>query len=159
MYKKTLLLLLITFLTSCQSNAQKQTPSIKIKVEKTDQEWKNTLSPTEYYVLRKSGTERAFTGKYNSFYKKGIYLCKACETPLFLSEHKFDSGTGWPSFDTSIKDNVGYDSDNDLGYIRTEIYCNTCGGHLGHVFNDGPEKTTGKRYCVNSVSLSFNSLK
>jgi len=157
MHKKVLLLLFIISLTGCKSKAQEQNTTIKFRVEKTDQEWKNTLSSTEYYVLRKSGTEQAFTGKYNTFYKDGTYVCKACETPLFLSKHKFESGTGWPSFDTPIRGNVGYDSDNDLGYTRTEIHCNTCGGHLGHVFNDGPKKTTRKRYCVNSVSLNFKA--
>lgn len=151
------LLALIIF--SCTSNAQEQKQQKKehYKVVKTDAEWKAQLTPMEFYVLRKAGTERAFTGKYDKFYKDGVYNCKACSTPLFKSNHKFNSGTGWPSFDTAIKGNVGYDTDYDLGYARTEIHCNTCGGHLGHVFNDGPSDTTGKRYCVNSVSLQFES--
>jgi len=156
MYMKTLFFLISTLLFSYQSSAQEQKKHSTFRIEKTKQEWKNLLSLTEYYILRESGTEQAFTGKYNSFYKKGTYICKACETPLFLSKHKFDSGTGWPSFDTAIKENVGYDTDNNLGHLRTEIHCNTCGSHLGHVFNDGPKKTTGKRYCVNSVSLMFS---
>jgi len=153
MLKKIFTILPFILLLSCQSNAQK-TNSVT-KIQKTATEWKNVLSPTEYYVLRESGTERAFTGKYNKFYKDGTYHCKGCNTPLFKSKHKFDSRTGWPSFDTAIKGNIGYDSDKNLGYTRTEIHCKVCNGHLGHVFNDGPKKTTGKRYCVNSVSLNF----
>ena len=157
MYMKTLYIIFSILLSGCQSSAQEQKTPSKFKIEKTNQEWKNSLSAIEYYILRESGTERAFSGIYNSFYKKGTYICKACETPLFISEHKFDSGTGWPSFDTAIKENIGYDTDNNLGHLRTEIHCNTCGGHLGHVFNDGPKKTTGKRYCVNSTSLIFST--
>jgi len=155
MFKKLSILLPFILLLSCQSNAQKTNSDAKI--HKTAIEWKKKLSPIEYKVLRESGTERAFSGKYNKLYKHGVYHCKGCDTPLFYSKHKFDSGTGWPSFDTAIKGNVGYNSDKDLGYTRTEIHCNTCHGHLGHVFNDGPKKTTGKRYCVNSVSLKFHS--
>jgi len=153
MLKKILTILPIILLLSCQSNAQKNNTDVKI--QKTDIQWKNELSSIEYYVLRESGTERAFTGTYNKFYKDGLYHCNGCDTPLFKSKHKFDSGTGWPSFDTAIKENVSYDSDINIGYTRTEIHCTTCGGHLGHVFNDGPKETTGKRYCVNSVSLIF----
>lgn len=125
------------------------------KTHKTDSQWKTILSDAEYNVLRKAGTERAFSGKYDKFYKKGVYLCKGCNTPLFKSEHKYDSKSGWPSFDRPIKNNVAYTTDTNLGYKRTEIHCNVCNGHLGHVFNDGPKKTTGKRYCVNSVALKF----
>lgn len=126
-----------------------------LKIKKTDIEWKTQLSNIEYNVLRKSETERAFSGTYDKFYKKGIYLCKGCNTPLFKSEHKYDSGSGWPSFDRPIKKNIAYTTDSDLGYTRTEIHCNMCNGHMGHVFNDGPKHTTGKRYCVNSVALKF----
>lgn len=153
--KNILYTLLLLVLVSCQSKAQNSEK--KYSISKTNQQWKQQLTPEEYYVLREAGTERAFTGEYDKFYKKGTYLCKACNTPLFKSEHKFDSGSGWPSFDKPITENVAYDIDNDLGYTRTEVHCSTCGGHLGHVFNDGPKKTTGKRYCVNSVSLSFQS--
>lgn len=155
MFKKLLLTLPLFVLLSHPLNAQKNTTKIK----KTDSEWKNTLTVIEYYVLRKAGTERAFSGSYDKFYKKGIYLCKGCNTPLFKSEHKFDSKSGWPSFDTPIKNNVTYTTDTDLGYKRTEVRCNTCNGHLGHVFNDGPRKTTGKRYCINSVALTFKPSK
>ena len=155
-YSFTLLLLLS--LTSCITNGQENSESSENKtytVVKTEQEWKQQLTEQEYYVLREKGTEYAFSGIYDKFYEDGVYLCKACNTPLFQSENKFNSGTGWPSFDQAIKNNVGYDTDYDLGYARTEVHCNTCGGHLGHVFNDGPKNTTGKRYCVNSVSLNF----
>ena len=154
MFKKLFILLSFILLLSCQSNAQKTNSDAVI--QKTTAEWKKELSPIAYTVLREYGTERAFSGEYNKFYKDGVYHCKGCNTPLFKSEHKFDSGTGWPSFDTGIKGNIGYNTDKDLGYTRTEIHCITCHGHLGHVFNDGPKKTTGKRYCVNSVSLNFH---
>ncbi|MGB0974196.1 MAG: peptide-methionine (R)-S-oxide reductase MsrB [Flavobacteriaceae bacterium] len=129
------------------------------KVVKTDLKWKTQLTNIEYNVLRLSDTEKAFSGKYNKFYKEGIYLCKGCDTPLFRSEHKYDSGSGWPSFDRGIKGHIGYTTDKELGYTRTEIHCYVCNGHLGHVFNDGPKKTTGQRYCVNSVALKFKPLK
>jgi peptide-methionine (R)-S-oxide reductase len=155
MLKKIFIILPFILLLSCQSNAQKN--NTEAEIQKTASEWKKELTPTEYYVLRESGTERAFSGKYNKLNKNGVYHCKGCDTPLFKSEHKFDSGTGWPSFDTAIKGNVAYDTDKNLGYTRSEIHCKVCNGHLGHVFNDGPRKTTGKRYCVNSVSLNFHS--
>jgi len=155
MYKYNLLILTIFLLFGCESNAQKTSSTSEFKIQKTKEEWKKVLTDNEYHVLREAGTERAFTGKYNKFYKEGTYHCKACKTLLFTSDHKFDSGSGWPSFDTPIKENIGYDTDNNLGHTRSEIHCNTCGGHLGHVFNDGPKETTGKRYCVNSVSITF----
>ena len=154
MNKLMYILLALAFL-SCQSQAQKKEEQ-HYKVQKTETEWKAQLDPLEFRVLRKSGTEAAFSGMYDSFYEKGDYHCKGCDTPLFTSAHKFNSGTGWPSFDQAIKGNVGYSTDNYIGYVRTEIHCATCGGHLGHVFNDGPQETTGKRYCVNSVSLQFH---
>ncbi len=144
---------------SCSSSAQKkQTETSKtFKVSKTELEWKKVLSAQAYYVLRKAGTERAFSSPLNKMYADGIYVCKACDTPLFKSEHKFDSGTGWPSFDREIEGNVDFSTDYNLGYARTEEHCGTCGGHLGHVFNDGPNATTGKRHCINGVSLKFIS--
>ena len=158
--KKILSLLVITLLFSCNSNAQK-TPAKKetFKVTKTDAEWKAQLTAEQYYVLRKAGTERAFSSALNKNEKAGTYHCAACNTPLFKSEHKFDSGTGWPSFDREIKGNVAFSTDYDLGYARTEEHCATCGGHLGHVFDDGPRNTTGKRHCINGVALKFVTSK
>jgi peptide-methionine (R)-S-oxide reductase len=153
--KKILSLLVITLLFSCNSNAQKTAAKKEtFKVTKTDAEWKAQLTAEQYYVMRKAGTERAFSSALNKNEKKGTYHCAACNTPLFKSEHKFDSGTGWPSFDREIKGNVAFSTDYDLGYARTEEHCATCGGHLGHVFDDGP-KTTGKRHCINGVALKF----
>ena len=122
--------------------------------KKTESEWKKILSPEQYKILREKGTELPFSGKYNSHFEDGIYLCAGCNTTLFDSKSKFDSGCGWPSFDTSINNKVKYSLDKSMGMIRTEILCNSCNGHLGHVFNDGPTQT-GTRYCVNSISLDF----
>lgn len=154
---KILPILTLLFLFNCNSSAQKkkQDNPENFKVTKTEAKWKAQLSDKEFYVLRKAGTERAFSSPLNKNYEAGIYVCKACETPLFKSEHKFDSGTGWPSFDREIEGNVAFSTDYDLGYARTEEHCATCGGHLGHVFNDGPRETTGKRHCTNGVSLKF----
>jgi len=155
---KFLTLLALLFLFNCNSNAQKEADTAKNKtyeVTKTDEAWETQLTEMEYYVLRKAGTERSFSSPLNKNYEAGIYVCKACDTPLFKSEHKFDSGTGWPSFDREIKGNVAYSTDYHLGYARTEEHCATCGGHLGHIFNDGPRATTGKRHCINGVSLKF----
>ena len=125
------------------------------KVIKTKDEWKKVLSAEEYYVLREKGTELAFTGKYLKNNKKGIYLCAGCRNELFSSNTKFDSGTGWPSFWAPLsKNNIEEKIDNSLGMQRTEVRCKKCGGHLGHVFNDRPT-ATGKRYCINSISLKF----
>jgi peptide-methionine (R)-S-oxide reductase len=153
---KILFLAAISLLFSCNSNAQKSnTKQEAFKVTKTDAEWKAQLSVEQYYVLRKAGTERAFSSALNKNERAGTYHCVACNTPLFKSEHKFDSGTGWPSFDREIKGNVSFSTDYDLGYARTEEHCAICGGHLGHVFDDGPRKTTGKRHCINGVALKF----
>jgi peptide-methionine (R)-S-oxide reductase len=153
-------LLFLSIMLSCNSIAQEKSKEKKeYKVEKSNTEWKKLLSPMEYYVLREAGTERAFTSPLNKNYKKGTYVCAACKTPLYASEHKFDSGTGWPSFDRAIEGNVELDVDYKLGYARTELKCNTCGGHLGHSFNDGPQKTTGKRHCINGVALEFIAKK
>ena len=157
--KKITLLLVLSLFMSCNSSAQKKENKQKedFPVTKTDTEWKAELSEMEYYVLREAGTERAFSSALNKNYEKGVYHCAACDTPLFKSEHKFDSGSGWPSFDKEIEGNVAFSTDYEIGYARTEEHCATCGGHLGHVFNDGPKATTGKRHCINGVALKFVS--
>lgn len=155
--KKITLLLALGLFMNCNSSAQKKEDKQKedFPVSKTDAEWKAELTEMEYYVLREAGTERAFSSPLNKNYEKGVYHCAACDTPLFKSEHKFDSGTGWPSFDKEIEGNVAFSTDYKIGYARTEEHCATCGGHLGHVFNDGPKATTGKRHCINGVALNF----
>ncbi|WP_407941858.1 peptide-methionine (R)-S-oxide reductase MsrB [Nonlabens tegetincola] len=125
------------------------------KVSKTNEEWKQILSPQEYNVLREAGTERPFTSPLNKQYKPGTLICAACYAPVYNNEHKFDSGTGWPSYDRAIDGQVERDTDYKIGYARTELKCATCGSHLGHEFNDGPRRTTGKRHCINGVALNF----
>lgn len=157
--KKILLLAIVTLMFSCNSNAQKKETKTKeketFKITKTDAEWKAQLTKMQYYVLREAGTERSFSSPLNKNYDAGVYHCAACDTPLFKSEHKYDSGSGWPSFDKEIEGNVAFSTDYKIGYARTEEHCATCGGHLGHVFNDGPRATTGKRHCINGVALKF----
>lgn len=120
----------------------------------TSAEWKERLTPLEYDVLRKEGTERPWTSPLNDEKRAGIFACAGCELPLFKSEHKYDSGTGWPSFYDVMKENIGTKVDNKLFMKRTEYHCARCGGHQGHVFNDGP-RPTGLRYCNNGVALVF----
>ncbi len=128
---------------------------IKNKVIKTEAEWKSILTPEQFEVLREKGTERAFTGKYWNNKKEGEYNCAACGLNLFSSKTKFNSGTGWPSFwDVATDSSVVVGTDKSYGMVRDELLCARCGGHLGHVFDDGP-KPTGLRYCINSVSLEF----
>ena len=139
----------------CNSKAQDTKLKKDFQVTKTDAQWKSELSELEYHVLRNAGTERAWTSELNKNNQAGIYVCKACGTALFKSEHKYESGSGWPSFDKAIEGNVEYSVDHDIGYVITEEHCANCGGHLGHVFDDGPTESTGKRHCVNGVSLKF----
>ncbi len=126
------------------------------KITKPDSEWKKVLSDEQYHVLREKGTERAFTGKLYENREEGMYYCAGCGNPVFSSETKFDSGTGWPSFYAPVSDkNIYLEEDKSFGMRRTEVVCSRCGGHLGHVFDDGPDPT-GLRYCINSCSLSFD---
>ena len=125
-------------------------------IQKSEDEWKQKLTPEEYEVLREHGTEAPFSGEYLENKEEGVYRCKACGNVLFTSAQKFDSGTGWPSFtDPAVSDNIGTREDDSYGMRRTEVYCKKCNGHLGHVFNDGPKEAGGKRYCINSVCLDF----
>jgi peptide-methionine (R)-S-oxide reductase len=126
----------------------------KFEIVKTDDEWRKILTKEQFYVLRKHGTERAFTHPLNDNKAEGTYHCAGCELALYSSKTKFDSGTGWPSFWEALDNAVGTTTDYFIGYPRTEVHCRRCGGHLGHVFDDGPQPT-GKRHCINGVSLKF----
>ena len=126
----------------------------KYTIRKTDAEWQEQLSPEEFYVLRQKGTERPFTGVFNDHYEKGTYNCKGCGQALYDSTSKFDSSCGWPSYDKALPGALEYIKDSTHGMLRTEIVCSQCGGHQGHVFNDGPTPT-GERYCVNTASIDF----
>jgi peptide-methionine (R)-S-oxide reductase len=129
--------------------------AMNFKINKSEEEWKKELSPEAYFVLRQKGTERPFSGEYNMHFEDGVYTCRACGEALFTSDSKFDSHCGWPSFDAEIPGGkILKIRDTSHGMIRTEIVCAACGGHLGHVFDDGPT-ATGIRYCVNSLSIGF----
>jgi len=126
----------------------------KFEVSYSDAEWRKRLTPTEYAVLRQEGTERPFSSPLNDEHRNGLFSCAGCALPLFSSKTKFDSGTGWPSFYQPLASAVGEERDTTLGMVRTAVHCRRCGGHLGHVFNDGP-KPTGLRYCMNGVAMRF----
>ncbi len=158
------LLAIVTAFYACSNPNAAQPAASKTKtsapaVVKTEEEWKKILTPQQYHVLREKGTDRPFTGEYYLNKKKGMYVCAACGNELFTSDMKFDSDCGWPSFDKEIAGGkVKTAVDTTFGMVRTEIMCGRCGSHLGHLFDDGPT-LTGKRYCVNSTSLSFQSAK
>jgi len=150
-----LTLMLTGSLFGCENQNTKHAAFKPYTVVKTDDEWEEILSAKEYYILRKKGTERAFTGAYWNTHEHGIYQCKGCAQPLFTSDTKFDSGTGWPSFFKPCHDSaVAVFADFRSGLPQDEVVCSRCGGHLGHVFEDGPDPT-GLRYCLNSASLTF----
>lgn len=156
----------IIIFAGCGSSANEGSGQLRNKgeelgfeVNKTEEEWKQILTPEEFRILRKKGTEPAFTGKYHDNKKKGLYVCAACENELFHSDEKFDSGTGWPSFWAPASEKkIATKPDNSLFMHRTEVLCARCGGHLGHVFDDGPPPT-GLRYCLNSIALDFQEGK
>lgn len=152
------LILIFSLIFSCNSSAQKKdsktTQDKEFKITKSQAEWKAELSADQYRVMRQEGTERPFSSPLDKNYEPGTYVCAACKTPLYKSENKFDSGTGWPSFDRVIEGNVAFEKGGNA-YMGIEEHCATCGGHLGHVFNDGPRATTGKRHCINGVALEF----
>ena len=161
--KKITFLAIALFILGCKGNSQqKETPVKEEKeetasyaVQKTDAEWRASLTDMEYYILRKAGTENAGSSELLYNKEKGTYTCAGCGVALFRSEYKYDSGSGWPSFDREIEGAIGYDVDYKIGYKRTEEHCANCGGHLGHVFEDGPRETTGLRHCINGAALDF----
>lgn len=162
MLSKITLCFCAILLFGCNSKAQQESSKNETKqyaVQKTEAQWKAELNDHEYYVLRQAGTEKAFSSPLDAFYKAGTYHCRACGVLLYKSEHKFDSGTGWPSFDRGENKNLEFDTDYKIGYPRTELKCANCGSHLGHLFDDGPLDTTGKRHCINGTALSFKPVK
>jgi peptide-methionine (R)-S-oxide reductase len=158
----SLAVMAIVGLGACNAQESKNSEIVKtqaMKVQKTDSEWKKELSPEQYRVLREAGTERAFSGEYTMHFEDGNYKCAACSAVLFDSEAKFESHCGWPSFDKAADNEALIEKvDHSHGMERTEILCAGCGGHLGHVFDDGPTET-GKRYCINSAALGFKKEK
>lgn len=155
--KSVSLIFVLSMAISCNAQQKKQDENMSTyKVNKSEEEWREQLTPQQFYVLREKGTERPGTGEYDLHFEDGVYKCAACNAPLFNSDSKFDAHCGWPSFDKAIGDSTVIEKkDYSHGMIRTEILCANCGGHLGHVFDDGPTET-GMRYCINSVSLDFD---
>ena len=153
--KNIYLSLLLIICVASQSYSQQNKNTMVKKVAKTETEWKKELTPQQYYVLREKGTDAPSSGGLTSHFEKGTYHCAACNLQLFESNSKFESHCGWPSFDDAIKGTVDFVIDKTHGMIRTEIVCASCGGHLGHIFDDGPKETTGQRYCVNTTSIKF----
>src|SRR5690554_1607758 len=136
-------------------NDNDMTDQNKYPVVKSEKQWREELGEERYRILRQKGTEYPGTGKYNLHFSKGTYACGGCNAPLFASDNKFESNCGWPSFDEAIEGSIEYVKDTSLGMIRTEVLCAKCGGHLGHVCEDGPKETTGQRYCINSLAIDF----
>lgn len=152
---KIVYVLLFGVLFSCKISTDKEYTYINKPNPLKDTLTTEGLTPFEHYVIKEKGTEKAFTGQYWNFFEEGIYVCKVCNQKLFESNNKYESNCGWPSFDKAIKGSVIYTKDTSLGMDRIEVTCSKCKGHLGHVFDDGPEETTGKRYCTNSISIKF----
>lgn len=154
--KKIIFICLASLFLSCEGHAQKNQNTKKFEIQKTEAEWKAELAPQEFAVLRHAATERAFSSPLLKVSEAGTFVCAACGNPLYKTENKFNSGTGWPSFDRAINDkNVAYRNGTSGGFSALEVLCGKCGGHLGHVFNDGPKATTGKRHCVNGIAMNF----
>lgn len=161
--KKITFFVFALLILGCKGNSQQKETSAKedkkettaYAVQKTDAEWRASLTDMEYYILRKAGTENAGSSELLYNKKKGTYTCAGCGASLFRSEFKYDSGSGWPSFDREIEGAIGYDVDYKIRHKRTEEHCANCGGHLGHVFEDGPRETTGLRHCINGAALDF----
>ncbi len=152
-YKLIFLIFLFPLFIACQENPihMKKRKSLPV----TETEWEKVLTPQQFYILRKKGTDLPHTGEYTYHFEEGTYYCAGCGAALFKSDNKYESHCGWPSFDDAIDGTIIFQPDYSHNMIRTEILCARCGGHLGHVFDDGPAQTTGKRYCVNSTSLMF----
>jgi len=147
----------LAYLGAATSGCAKPAPAAgKFEITRTEAEWRKILTPEQYQILREHGTERAGSSPLDHVYKAGTYSCAGCDLPLFSSATKFDSGTGWPSFWQPLPGAVGTTVDRKLGMTRTEVHCRRCGGHMGHVFDDGP-KPTGLRYCMNGLSLKFKA--
>lgn len=141
----------LPMLAACATEAQAKTYPISL----SEDQWRKKLSAAQFRILREAATERAYTSKLNGEKRSGTYLCAGCDNALYASKTKYESGTGWPSFYIPLKNAVGVGTDYKLGYARSEVHCSDCGGHLGHVFDDGP-KPTGKRYCMNGIAMKFS---